>query len=74
MTENDVFCHSDLILTTNERNEWDEFDRFSYREMQKSQIFSPVKRLTLCKPELTEHKSETDDGLWPEDVRLICLN
>ena len=33
MTENDVFCHSDLILTTNERNEWDEFDRFSYREI-----------------------------------------
>ena len=26
------FCHSDLILTTNERNEWDEYDHFSYRE------------------------------------------
>ena len=26
------FCHSDLILTRNERNEWDEYDHFSYRE------------------------------------------
>ena len=26
------FCHSDLILTTNERNEWDVVDHFPLRE------------------------------------------
>ena len=69
MTENDFFCHSDLILTTNERNEWDVVDHFPLRES--SQLWSFIRRHSSFSPLLIILKWVLNGGMrlkWRNDT------